>query len=105
MSELMSIRIMGRSVVTYFLPLAPGPHPRRELTPMRRRRLCLAVGAAWPQALSVRRRRFLVVSRLRRLRRPRPVDAQADAVPERLQLALDFVVAEHEIFEDGLIPL
>src|SRR5438034_2117281 len=33
-----------------FIPLAPGPHPRRELTLMRRRRLCLAAVAAWPQA-------------------------------------------------------
>jgi len=32
--------------------LALGPHPQRELTPMRRRRRCLAVGAAWPQALA-----------------------------------------------------
>src|SRR5207247_1323174 len=28
-----------------------GPHPQRELTLMRRRWLCLANGAAWPQAL------------------------------------------------------
>src|SRR3989475_6345799 len=32
--------------------LAPGAHPRRELTMMRRWRLCLAARAAWPQALT-----------------------------------------------------
>src|SRR5438045_2267271 len=31
--------------------LAAGPHPRRELTLMRRRLLLLAGGVAWPQAL------------------------------------------------------
>src|SRR6476660_393790 len=34
--------------------MAPGPHPRRELTQMRRRRLHMAAGAAWPQALPSR---------------------------------------------------
>jgi hypothetical protein len=29
---------------------ALGPHLQRELTPMRRRRLLMAVGVAWPQA-------------------------------------------------------
>ena len=37
-------------VLPVFFALAPGPHPRRELTLMRRRRLCLAATAAWPQA-------------------------------------------------------
>jgi hypothetical protein len=41
--------------------------------------------------LILRRRLLLLV--FFGLRRPRPVDAQADAVPERLDLALDFVVA------------
>src|SRR5206468_841674 len=51
------------SILPVFFALAPGPHrlhpnaaaalgtpPRRELTLMRRRRLCLAATAAWPQA-------------------------------------------------------
>jgi hypothetical protein len=38
---------LGVSILT----LALGPHPQRELTPMRRRRLCMAASAAWPQAL------------------------------------------------------
>src|SRR5437773_6867363 len=38
------------AILPVFFGLAPGPHPRRELTLMRRRRLCLAATAAWPQA-------------------------------------------------------
>ena len=35
----------------FFSSLAAGPHPRRELTLMRRRRRSLAGGAEWPLAL------------------------------------------------------
>src|SRR5437867_2103828 len=42
----------GHDIIYWHL-LAPGPHPRRELTLMRRRRLRMAAGAAWPQALGL----------------------------------------------------
>src|SRR6266487_282387 len=47
----MHLRQCGsRPYLNGFFPLAPGPHPRRELTPMSRLRLLFASAAAWPQA-------------------------------------------------------
>src|SRR5206468_1002231 len=42
-----------RTVRANIISLALGPHPQRELTLMRERRLCMAVALAWPQALSL----------------------------------------------------
>jgi len=40
-----------RTVRANIISLALGPHPQRELTLMRERRLCMAAALAWPQAL------------------------------------------------------
>src|SRR5262249_34070395 len=48
---------------------------------------------------------LLVPSRLRRLRRTRPIDAQTGAAPEQFDLALDFLVPLNQILEDRLVPL
>jgi hypothetical protein len=40
-----------RTVRDNIISLALGPHPQRELTLMRERRLCMAAALAWPQAL------------------------------------------------------
>src|SRR5437867_5609159 len=89
MSELMSILIWLASrpagPARPALPAPPGPCALPALPALLRRRLLLFF--------------------LRRLRRPRPIDAQARAVPERLDLPLDLVVAADEIFEVRLVPL
>src|SRR4030095_3360632 len=50
-------------------------------------------------------RRGLFVDGLRRLWRARAIHRQADAAPERIDLALDLVAALHEVIEDRLVPL
>src|SRR5207247_4279244 len=45
------MKIRKRVVQASIFLLAVGPHPHRELTLMRRRRLRMAVSAAWPSAI------------------------------------------------------
>src|SRR5215467_7350922 len=49
------------------------------------------------------RRRFLF--RFRRLRRSRPRHREAHALPERIDLALHFMLSLDEILEHSLVPL
>src|SRR4051812_11443067 len=80
---------------------APNDSPMSELMSIR---IVLARLRRAPGSSAALRARRLVVG-FRRLRWPRPVHRQADAVPERIDLALDFMLTSDQIFEDRLIPL